>query len=802
MFRKNHVGRPSNEELKRRRTKKMLMISIPICLVIVLIILIMSGKLSNLMGNSVTKIHYYCEDNTYKLAGTNCYKTIYINSLLFGDVDGNNKVNIQDVTAIKGYVAKYIELDDNQKLASDVNQDGVVNDEDASIIQKYLIGIVDDNKNAQKNSTNGLDSAYTIGKDRLCPKGYNINKTKTKCSKTINKTALKTEILYGDLNNDKKVDIEDANILNNYLLGKIELDNIQKIAADYNKDNVINIDDLNEINKLIESSIEASVTQISNVDTKSVLKNTKVSFKAQFNIKGNKKYYFKWYDIKSTNNNVSTECKLVNNSDTYSINVTDDNEYVLLKIYDDEKCNNEIKKYKTDSFKLKEESSISLDVKLVSPILTSNTVNKNTVLKYIVNPTIKGNDKYYYTFTYYGDNKLVNKPVCKDITNNNSISSTFTVDKKDMYGVWSVYKDSSCSKNSIIKRLETDKYNYLVDSINLKLNNNKLSVGDSVKIDATIKSDYKVDNNSIKWDSTNTSVATVSKDGLVTAKKAGKTNIVATAGGVSASKEIIVVENETDIKCPLIEYQDNGNLFSFTITPDASISSYEVYLSTNDNVGDKANFKLISKSSGVKTFKNLYNNQYSNQGKIVVYNKNGNSRNCYTANLFKIKSSTSTSAKCPKIDYSFDDIKNVNKNNYSSNNRRVNSGYSKMYVFYNQKKEFQYSWYTSNKDGTYKLFKTYATSNKNVKPSVTAQIYDRNGIIVVTDKYGNSVTCRTEYVNKINYNKTKVGTTDIYYESTYPISDKNAVINQMNKLKNENEIYLAASNVFLNKYNP
>ena len=440
-----------------------------------------------------------------------------------------------------------------------------------------------------------------------------------------------------------------------------------------------------------------------------------------------------------------------------------------------------------------------MDVKLVSPILTSNTVNKNTVLKYIVNPTIKGNDKYYYTFTYYGDNKLVNKPVCKDIINNNSISSTFTVDKKDMYGVWSVYKDSSCSKNSIIKRLETDKYNYLVDSINLKLNNNKLSVGDSVKIDATIKSDYKVDNNSIKWDSTNTSVATVSKDGLVTAKKAGKTNIVATAGGVSASKEIIVVENEMDIKCPLIEYEDKNGKTFFTVTPDSSISQYEVYLSVNDYAGSNADYKLISNNSGKKTFNNLYKNHYSNQAKIKVYTKTGRTRNCYTPPLTMQKNTKSTLATCPKITYSFDKINNANNYNYKMKNVRSNSGYSKMYVFYNQKEEFQYSWYTSNKDGSYKLFKTYVASNKNVKPSVTAQAYDRNGQIVVTDKKGNSIVCKTENVNSINFNKEVIGETNVYTEKGFSSYEKSNIKSVMLSLYKENKTFLALSNVFLYK---
>ena len=61
---------------------------------------------------------------------------------LAGDVDGNGKVNVKDVTAIQKFVAKIITLDaENAELAADVNTDTKINIKDATAIQKYLAKI-------------------------------------------------------------------------------------------------------------------------------------------------------------------------------------------------------------------------------------------------------------------------------------------------------------------------------------------------------------------------------------------------------------------------------------------------------------------------------------------------------------------------------------------------------------------------------------------------------------------------------------------------------------------------------------
>ena len=64
------------------------------------------------------------------------------NTYKIGDANGDEKVNVADITVIQKYLANRLQLSDEQLIACDVNKDGVVNIEDATLIQKYLIHLV------------------------------------------------------------------------------------------------------------------------------------------------------------------------------------------------------------------------------------------------------------------------------------------------------------------------------------------------------------------------------------------------------------------------------------------------------------------------------------------------------------------------------------------------------------------------------------------------------------------------------------------------------------------------------------
>ena len=52
---KNHIGRPTNEELRNRKIKKIAIFSIPVVLVLFAVVFISTGSFSSLMGDSVTQ---------------------------------------------------------------------------------------------------------------------------------------------------------------------------------------------------------------------------------------------------------------------------------------------------------------------------------------------------------------------------------------------------------------------------------------------------------------------------------------------------------------------------------------------------------------------------------------------------------------------------------------------------------------------------------------------------------------------------------------------------------------------------
>ena len=61
---------------------------------------------------------------------------------LLGDVNGDGKISVLDATLIQKYLAGLVTLSDTQKAAADVNNDGSVSVLDATLIQKYIAGLI------------------------------------------------------------------------------------------------------------------------------------------------------------------------------------------------------------------------------------------------------------------------------------------------------------------------------------------------------------------------------------------------------------------------------------------------------------------------------------------------------------------------------------------------------------------------------------------------------------------------------------------------------------------------------------
>ncbi len=64
-------------------------------------------------------------------------------ALLYGDVNGDGAVNIQDVVLVMQHTLNFEKLADRQKLYADVNNDGIINILDVSLIMQKTLGLVE-----------------------------------------------------------------------------------------------------------------------------------------------------------------------------------------------------------------------------------------------------------------------------------------------------------------------------------------------------------------------------------------------------------------------------------------------------------------------------------------------------------------------------------------------------------------------------------------------------------------------------------------------------------------------------------
>jgi len=72
--------------------------------------------------------------------GTLTYKDgrLYIEVILYGDVDGNGTVNSRDVTALERWIAGW--PGEVNKDAADVNSDGIINSRDVTVLERHFAG--------------------------------------------------------------------------------------------------------------------------------------------------------------------------------------------------------------------------------------------------------------------------------------------------------------------------------------------------------------------------------------------------------------------------------------------------------------------------------------------------------------------------------------------------------------------------------------------------------------------------------------------------------------------------------------
>ena len=255
---KNHVGRPSNEELRKKRNIKILIVILPIIVLLVLTFYITGGNFSNLMGNSVT--NYYCiEDAKYQ--DNKCEREVKEQVYYVGDIDKNGSITIEDATKLQMYLQKNYFFDEQQKILADCNGDGDINSEDVSLIQQYVADI----SMGQRIEV----SSYSLVKNKkACGISYNLEGNY--CIKKIYTEPLVkdkySDVRYayylGDINKDDIVDGKDYSYLSDYLSNSSSypLNNDQLFLSDLNSDTKVDTKDLSLLkNYLIDNNIDTDV---------------------------------------------------------------------------------------------------------------------------------------------------------------------------------------------------------------------------------------------------------------------------------------------------------------------------------------------------------------------------------------------------------------------------------------------------------------------------------------------------------------------------------------------------------------
>ena len=90
-------NQPNKKKIGLHNPKTIFIVAIVFVFVLLVVVMLETGSLSNLMGNSVTD--YYCEEG-YALNGDKCIKTVKEKAYRIGDVNQDDTINDKDVTLI------------------------------------------------------------------------------------------------------------------------------------------------------------------------------------------------------------------------------------------------------------------------------------------------------------------------------------------------------------------------------------------------------------------------------------------------------------------------------------------------------------------------------------------------------------------------------------------------------------------------------------------------------------------------------------------------------------------------------
>lgn len=169
-------------------------------------------------------------------------------------------------------------------------------------------------------------------------------------------------------------------------------------------------------------------------------------------------------------------------------------------------------------------------------------------------------------------------------------------------------------------------------SISNKPSNNRLGVGESVKLKATV-TPSNATNQSVTWSSSNTGIATVGSDGTVTGKSAGNVTITAKCDGKTASVELSIkniqyaydlqkgqILFDTNLYTPYIGENIPNNIYIEFITND-TVKDGQIFAS-NNGTGSYFFIVIENKKIVIKS----YDGQYAPKSPEISYTLKPNTK--------------------------------------------------------------------------------------------------------------------------------------------------------------------------------
>jgi len=443
MFKKNvHVGRPSNEEIRNRRIKKVLSIVISITLICLVVVLIITGSLSKLMGNSITE--YYCFDNTYTLEGDKCVKEMSVDAAILGDINSDNKVDKNDLDLLSKYInySYYEEEDDDvsklselQIVAADVTQNGSVFYEDETALKSYL-----------ERNVGSLNSYQEeIGVKRVCLKGYTLNGNKCVYKETMPAVKEEHSVDANDNNKENNVNTNNNTNTNTNAITNTEQNN----NSNTTNESVNNNQDTNTVDNpvVVTFKPEGNATGVS--------ANKKYNINVIFDVKDTSKtYYYIWKNYFYDEVNYRTECKKVVPGEHKGSFTVNGKRKANVTVYSDSSCTSEVTSVDSKTYTCRGGCPNDVDATF-KPQNSVTSISKDT--NYKINIDFKIRDKahsYYYIWSNYlnGSNNYNTK--CTKVTEGEHEGS-FTVNGTRKVNV-TLYRDASCQKK--IKTIESKTY--------------------------------------------------------------------------------------------------------------------------------------------------------------------------------------------------------------------------------------------------------------------------------------------------------------------------------------------------------